>query len=229
MYGLRSDQGKLDEWRVGERTSDVDIDPSFPEEPKKWSLPLKDLFVCAPTEPIKWITSGPDPEYSHLLYCDDVDEQAGPWVLLHGYIAESSPGDDRRMFTFLQAIFVQSDLVENLCRRFDEIDYPGNRAIPEMYDDHYTYAGEIPWSDQFATALRDPSGHPIPNRQDAFERYGGAQHQPGIPVEVPVHRFGWESYHSELNQVGGVVVPAPALCEHARLSNRRADSGRPEG
>ena len=33
------------------------------------------------------------------------------------------------------------------------------------------------------------------------------------PVEVPVYRFTWEGYHSELNQVSSVYVPAPALCD----------------
>lgn len=42
-------------------------------------------------------------------------------------------------------------------------------------------------------------------------------------MEVPVCRFSWESYHSELNQVGGVVVPAPRICAVLRLSNRQGE------
>ena len=40
---------------------------------------------------------------------------------------------------------------------------------------------------------------------------------------MPTHRFAWESYHSELNQVSGIVIPAPALCEQLRLSNRQTE------
>jgi len=45
----------------------------------------------------------------------------------------------------------------------------------------------------------------------------------GIPVEVPVYRFTWERYHSPLNQVSGITVPAPALCEQLSLSNRQGE------
>ena len=43
----------------------------------------------------------------------------------------------------------------------------------------------------------------------------------GFLLRYPLHEYGWESYHSELNQVSGVSVPAPALCENLALSNRR--------
>ena len=38
-------------------------------------------------------------------------------------------------------------------------------------------------------------------------------------VEVPVHNWSWESYHSVLNQVSGIDFLAPALCERLRLVN----------
>ena len=41
MYGLRDAQGLLeDEWHDNDRTSDCDIDPSFPLEPPTWLAPL---------------------------------------------------------------------------------------------------------------------------------------------------------------------------------------------
>jgi hypothetical protein len=38
-------------------------------------------------------------------------------------------------------------------------------------------------------------------------------------VEVPVHSWSWESYHSVLNQVSGIDFLAPALCEKLGLVN----------
>ena len=35
--------------------------------------------------------------------------------------------------------------------------------------------------------------------------------------------FAWESYHSELNQVSNVYVPAPALCEQLGLCNHHGE------
>ena len=39
-------------------------------------------------------------------------------------------------------------------------------------------------------------------------------------MEVPVHDFGWESYHSTMNQAGGAETAAPALCKALGLVNR---------
>ena len=55
MYGLREDRGLLPEWRRGERTPDVDIDPSFPEPAKKCVLDLRGVFVDAPSQGPLWM------------------------------------------------------------------------------------------------------------------------------------------------------------------------------
>jgi hypothetical protein len=163
------------------------------------------------------------PDYDHLLNPEEVDGQYGPWALLEGYIEQSAPSDDRRIFSFLRGVFVEAERATEFCDTFDLIDYPGNQAIPEMYDDIYTYAGEIPWSPRFGTGLRDETGAPIRNLQEAFAFDHGSRQLPKIPVEVPVHRFGWEGYHSELNQVSGILVPAPALCERLGLLNHQGE------
>jgi len=82
MYGLRSDRGILPEWRAGERTSDVDIDPSFPEPPQEWQPPLPDLFASTPEDSRSWIANGPTPDYDHLFCIESFGEVLSPWVLL---------------------------------------------------------------------------------------------------------------------------------------------------
>lgn len=51
----------------------------------------------------------------------------------------------------------------------------------------------------------------------SIERY---HRIPGIEVEVPLHRYSWESYHSLENQAGGVDYVAPALSSYLSLRNR---------
>lgn len=223
MYGLCLDQGTLPEWRAGERTSDVDIDPSFPKCPRTWVPSLPDLFTNSPVEPQAWIANGPTPEYGHLLNLDEVDGQPGPWALLEGFVEQSAASDNRRVFTFLRGVFVRVDEVSELLAAFGSRDYPGNSAIPEPQDDHYTYAGEIPWSLRFGTALRDAKGEARPDQRDAFHYHDGTRWRSGILVEVPVCRFSWEEYHSKLNQVSGIMLPAPALCERFGLTNRQGE------
>ena len=223
MYGLRLDTGGLSEWRAGERTSDADIDPSFPEPAKMWTPPLPDLFTATPTEPRAWLADGPTPKYEHLLHPEEVDGQQGPWVLLNAFLEQSAKDDARRIFSFLRGLLVRHNKVAKILDAFNTIEYPGNDALPELREDYYTYAGEIPWSPRFGSALRGQNGKAKRDLRRAFVLHDGKRWLPGIPIEVPAYRFSWESYHSTLNQVSGITVPAPALCEGLRLSNRRGE------
>ena len=139
---------------------------------------------------------------------------------MEGYIEQASQDDDRKVFTFLRGVFVKSDDVGRAARAFSSLQYPGNFEIPEPAVDHYLYAGEIPWSRRFGGELRELGGSVRADRRDAFST--GMQTS-GISVEIPVCRFGWESYHSELNQVSGMVLPAPAICDLLGLSNRQGE------
>lgn len=223
MYGYRLDQGILPDLREEKRPSDVDIDPSFPGPARIWMPLLANPFVASPAEPRAWLANGLTPDYEHLLRMEAVDEQSGPWVLLNGYVEQSARGDTRRVFTLLRGLLVRHDRVEQVLAAFDELEYPGNMAISDPQDDHYTYAGEISWSPHFGSTLRKPDGTAKPDHRRIFDVYDGKRWLPGIPAEVPVYGFAWESYHSTLNQVSGITLPAPSLCERLHLSNRHGE------
>ena len=224
MYGLRLDEGTLSEWRVGQRSSDADIDPSFPEPARIWQPPLAtDLFTTSPAEARAWIADGPTPDYNHLLTPDEVDGHPGPWVLLNGFIEQSSENDARRVFTFLRGLLVEHNEAEKLIVAFDQIEYPGNIALPDPNDEYYVYAGEIPWSQRFGSSLRGHDGKAKRDLRRAFEVHDGTRWLPGTPVELPVYTYNWESYHSALNQVSDITVPAPVLCQLLQLSNRQGE------
>ena len=55
-----------------------------------------------------------------------------------------------------------------------------------------------------------------------FQRFSGRRWIASGRVEVPVHRWSWESYHSSLNEVSGIEFPAPALCEKLGLVNHNS-------
>ena len=223
MYGVRQYDGTLPEWRCSERTSDADIDPSFPEAAKVWQPPLPDIFAGAPVRPRAWIAKGPTPDYDALLRRDEVDSQQGPWVLLNGNIQEEDANNIRQVSTFLRTLLVSRDRVAEVSAKFDALECPGIDTIPEAPQDCYTYAGEIPWSPRCASFLRRPEGTVKRNIQKAFSVYDGIRWTPGIPVEVPVYIYGWESYHSVLNQVSNITVPATALCERLNLWIRQGE------
>lgn len=221
MYGVRRERGLLAEWQR-HRPSDVDVDPSFPNPPREWAPKFCDVFDEAPREPHLWMQSGAVPNYDDALFRQNVDGHSGPWALLEGYVERVSSSDDRRIFSFLRDVFVRHWQVGTALHAFETLQYPGNFEIPEPMEDHYVYAGEIPWSVHYGGDLRRQDGTPRPDRRRAFE----GQSRPGrdgVLVEVPVCRFAWESYHCELNQVGGVDLPTPRLCEVLALTNRQGE------
>lgn len=222
MYGVRSDLGLLDEYRANERTTDCDVDPSFPAGPQQWLPSLPDVFTNAPTDHRDWLVSGPIPDYRHLLVVPQIEgATGGPWVLLNGFIDQSGSGD-REVFAFLRSLLMRQPAVEPVRQAIATMDYLGNDRVPGAGEDYYTYAGEVPWSPRYGSDYRRTNGHArrhiatmLHRFSDTLGRWIGTGR-----AEVPVHRWIWESYHSSLNEVSGIEFPAPALCETLGLVNR---------
>lgn len=221
MYGIRSDLNLLEEHRSRERSSDCDVDPSFPVAPREWVPPLPDLFTRAPTEHSQWLTNGPVPDYQHLLVRPEIDGvSGGPWVLLDGFIQQSG-SSDREAFTFIRGLLMRHRDISQVNEAMSTLNYLGNHQIPEPGADYYTYAGEIPWSPFYASDYRLASDRARRHVSPMLHRFSD-KHGRWIAtgrVEVPVHRWSWESYHSELNQVSGIEFVAPKLCETLGLVN----------
>ncbi len=222
MYGVRLDAGLLDEQRT-ERPSDVDIDPSFPPEPKTWIPPLSGILDNSPSDPREWLTCEATPDYEALLHRRDVDGALGPWVLLEGWLEERASTDKRRLVTFLWSRFVARAALPRLATTFLRRGYPGSYEIPPPHEDFYTFAGEVPWSAQYAAPLRTQNGDAKRHIESAFSMYDAAPSRMRIPIEIPVYRWAWESYHSAANQVGEAYFLAPALCESLGLVNHARD------
>lgn len=218
MYGERADQGLLAAHRTIERSSDCDVDPSFPEPAHAWDPQLPDLFGGTRWSPAEWLRSGPEPNYEALLERGEVDGISGPWVLLDGFVLERS--GELEVFTFLRGVFMRSADIPTLRQRVQGSRYLGNDKIPDGGSDYYTYAGEIPWSVRFGTQ-EDDDGRPTRRRlARAFSWHGGRWN--GISVEIPVWHWAWESHHSALNQTGNILVLSPHLCDRLSLRGHHA-------
>lgn len=212
MWGVRCAQGLLAESRDA-RPSDADIDPTFPPEAARITLQLPDLFSGQPTDVGDWIMKGPQPDYSCILEIESIDGLTGPWVVLDGFLEQDTPTDDRQIFTFLRGVFVDSEEVDRLCTLFTSLDYPGNHAIPEEPSYYYIYAGEMPFSTIPGLLAADEQ------EGDHYEYMVSAEQwsDNGVAVDIPVQKYNWESYHSVVNQVSGVSLPAKHICEELSL------------
>lgn len=212
MYGLRRAEGRFkSEYFHEPRSSDSDIDPSFPEEILRWSPPHVDVFAASPPDLHGWIANGQNPDYASVVRLPEVDGIAGDWVLLDAMMHEGS-GDGREARGWVRSVFVPPRSIDQLRKEVESGRAILDRGFPESGADYYTYHGEVPWSALYGSDVRTAHGRARRFNDRAFDYFDGGWKR-GIPVESTCRRWAWEDHHSQLNQVGGVVFPAPPLAE----------------
>lgn len=216
MYGLRDAEGAFrDEYRHEPRPSDSDLDPSFPVESPEWMPPHQDVFAGSPDDFHAWIEDGGEPDYASILRMDEVDGTSGNWVLLGAAMHEGS-GDGREVRGWVTSMFAPPRAISQLREEVAAGRELGDRGFPEMGADYYTYHGEVAWSATYGSDVRTPRGVPKRLNDRAFDYFDTVWRR-GIAVEASTRRWSWEDYHSQLNQVGGVVFPAPPVAEALNL------------
>jgi hypothetical protein len=227
MWGERDAAGELPDWRLGERTPDCDLDPTFPKPPPNWAPPIPELFGDRETDTEAWVEGGFTPAWKPLLVVPEINGHQGDWVLVQGYVRGVKEDLDRELQAFLRGAFVARRDMGRLKDRFLAIDYPGNSAIPDGDTEHYLFAGEAGRRNNYTRHLLRRNGWYRRQIQEAFDRYVTVErpalrtrHIPGIRVELPSIHFGWESHHSALNDFSGFDLPAPALIQRLGLASK---------
>lgn len=221
MYGVRDEAGKINHTNYFERTSEADIDPSFPQPPPVWSPIIPDVFDNVPDGVEAWMANGPTPDFSHLILLETVDGEQGPWVMIDGHIQLEAKTGGREIFTVLKTLFVKTGVEEILKLVYSIVEHPGNYYIPDSNENHYTYVGEVPWSSRFGHSLRRRDGHAKRHIDIAFYMDFGQKSFPGVSVEIPVSKVGWGGTRSPANYDTVYRYPAPAICNRLKLSGRR--------
>ena len=198
--GLLDDSGRFP--REGRPFTDVDIDPSFPEEapidgdgnvPSAWLSPQvesHESWVCGES------TSLP----RELLVREKIGEHGGPWILVHGFLKAEDRLLGREVWAFISALAVEKKDTADLVAALESGSRPWvARDVPS---DYYTFAGEIPWHQRFAAVALEEAGPDDAYREDV--RAGSNT----VALEVLAHEYAWESYHSDMNQAGSARVPS---------------------
>jgi hypothetical protein len=150
LAGYRDDLGLLkSEWHEPyERTLLADIDPSFPQPVQEFQVVDRDLLGDRTTPLHEWIENGDNPDMSSYFVLEELCGEKGPWVLLDGHISQEDLGCRRSCFIFPRGMFVQKNCLTEMTTFLQKQSLKG-RWLPEIPDDHCTYAGEIPWCDIF--------------------------------------------------------------------------------
>lgn len=167
----------------------------------------------APSSDEEWIVNGLVQVPDHLLRAQRLGDVEGPWVLAYGFLLDRNEEAGREVFGFLRTLLVPEQLTERVVQNLTERAHLGNDFIPSEPSVYYTYAGEIPWSDWFTVDLYSVDGDPLYRRPLRHEGDDAI-------VEILSHAFAWESYHSAMNDAGGVSVPSAAFSRHFDLRAR---------
>ncbi len=200
--GELADAGELPD---DKRLSDLGIDPSFPEPPRPASDTGLTWLDSNQPDDLRWLCSEPTLVPDALLHRDEAGSAAGPWVAAYAWLECEDRVRGRRVYGRVQAFLVDDGDVDRLVGAFNARQYPGGFWLPDLPKDYYTFAGEVPWSDQFGRAAgADTDGQPYLADVELDD-------ESDIPVEVLAHEFAWEDHHSTLNTAGGALVASRAF------------------
>jgi hypothetical protein len=171
MWGEREATRALPDWRLGERTPDCGVDPSFPTPPPDWTPPIPDLFGDLGINTEAWVEGGYTPAWKPLRVVPEINGHQGEWVLVEGFVRGVNEDHDRELFAFLRGVFVARRDVRSLRAKFLAVDYPGNSKIPEGATEHYLFAGEAGRRNNYARHLLQRNGRYRRQVREAFDRY----------------------------------------------------------
>ncbi|MDP2173246.1 MAG: hypothetical protein Q8J62_05685 [Candidatus Cloacimonadaceae bacterium] len=192
-----------------ERTSDIDIDPSFPEPSDEKLLINNDFLTLIQPDSKIWIDADDTNEFVKYLRMKGLNQDENNWVALDGLLIQNTISGDREL-NFSIRSFIINDLTGGVleCQsmsKYDDLLYFEPSVV-------YTFSGEIPWSPLY------PVVEPL-----VIEKKHQCEISEGLTREIPglnddlialsssVCEFEWELYHSVTNQAKG-TTPCKQIC-----------------
>ena len=117
MSGLLYDSGVLTDW--AERTSRVDIDPSFPERITKGSVIDTDYLGDAALDMTDWLNCE-HPNVTPYLRLDNLQNESGTWIELDGHLAQDDKDRGRSIFCFIRSFMAAKKDAESLINHLSQ-------------------------------------------------------------------------------------------------------------
>jgi len=222
LAGYRDDLGLLrSEWHEPyERTLLADLDPSFPQLVQEFQVVDRDLLGDRTTPLHEWIENGNNPDISSYFVLEELCGEKGPWVLLDGYIKQDDLEAMRSCVIFPRGMFVQKDDLAKMITFLQKQSLKG-RWLPEIPDDHCTYAGEIPWCDTFPyngqTELEFNKEEMILSPVTKEQIVEEPDEKCVFKTFIPVRRNHWDGRHSSVTLSRSVLVLAKEMAEFLDL------------
>ncbi|WP_334191179.1 ATP-binding protein (plasmid) [Synechococcus elongatus PCC 11801] len=197
--GLLEEQGLLPH---GSSFSDVDIDPSFPEQSPIDGTPTSPEVWLSPSTKSheQWVRESSTSVPHNLLVREKIGEHDGPWVAVYGFVSAEDRVLGRGAWAFISAFVTPKQTSQQLVDALKDGLRPW--VASNIPSDYYTFAGEIPWHPRFAAEVLAESGLEHAYRETI---HVGTRN---VVVEILSHTYEWETYHNEINRAGSVYVPS---------------------
>ncbi len=149
LAGFRQDQGTLPDYNDNSRCIEVDIDPSFPDEHREYNLVREDFLGDREASTEQWVLKTPTPDLTPYLNVDQLSDEQGSWVLLHGHLGQEDKQDKRKMSAWMQGLIVKPENMDEIVEILKKQENIDGHTVPFIPEDYRTYAGEIPWCDTY--------------------------------------------------------------------------------
>ena len=132
------------------RTSEIDIDPSFPGVPRAFPIAFCDDIFSKTSDVEDWIENGILPTYNELRECKLKGYGDDDWVMIFGAIDRESDDKIKNCVTLIKGFFVKRGTMSAVS------EYPRQLEELEAVHKSYAYVGESPWSKQLRYCEDDP-------------------------------------------------------------------------
>ncbi len=194
---------------MNERTSDIDIDPSFPEVSDETLLINDDFLNLRQPDLRSWIEADDTNEFEKYLKMKGLNQDENNWIALNGLLVRNTISQERRLDFNIRS-FLINNLTDRASEYLSRAQYDGLiYSWPSVY---YTFSGEIPWSPLY------PMDEPIviekKHQCEIFEeltrKFSGSDDKL-IGLSNSIREFEWESHHSVANQAKG-TTPCKQIC-----------------
>jgi hypothetical protein len=157
LAGLKEDQRQLrNDHNYDSRFSEVDIDPTFPEEPKGYDHLNSILTGDENITTLQWLYETPNFNYIPLLRCKTVYETDNDWILLFGEVKQEDDVNKRLVNFTISSVCISEETYDTFCSLISLQKLHELNRIP--WHTYHVFQGEVPLGDVFpATPLEATS------------------------------------------------------------------------
>ena len=81
---------------------------------EEYNLVTEDFLGDREASTAQWVLKTPHPDLTPYLNVDQLSDEQGSWVLLHGHLGQEDKQDGRKMSAWMQGLIVKPEDVDEI-------------------------------------------------------------------------------------------------------------------